>query len=128
NHANIHNTSYPNLLVPRHAFTFLFLSSRRAHRALHSFPTRRSSDLRPCGSPPATTSSSASSTRSSPSPSAPPTATPGPRWAAPRDRKSTRLNSSHVANSYAGLCLKKKLARRAPSQPPTSEQPIVSVR
>src|SRR5690625_4258609 len=24
-----------------------------------------------------------------------------------RDRKSTRLNSSHVANSYAGLCLKK---------------------
>src|SRR5439155_4175220 len=24
------------------------------------------------------------------------------------DRKSTRLNSSHVANSYAGLCLKKK--------------------
>src|SRR5439155_24738527 len=25
-----------------------------------------------------------------------------------RDRKSTRLNSSHVANSYAGFCLKKK--------------------
>src|SRR5439155_19895975 len=25
-----------------------------------------------------------------------------------RDRKSTRLNSSHVAISYAGLCLKKK--------------------
>src|SRR5690606_39888611 len=24
------------------------------------------------------------------------------------DRKSTRLNSSHVKNSYAGLCLKKK--------------------
>src|SRR5439155_3299328 len=24
------------------------------------------------------------------------------------DRKSTRLNSSHVANSYAGFCLKKK--------------------
>src|SRR5690625_6220215 len=24
------------------------------------------------------------------------------------DRKSTRLNSSHVANSYAVLCLKKK--------------------
>src|SRR5690625_6368676 len=24
------------------------------------------------------------------------------------DRKSTRLNSSHVANSYAGCCLKKK--------------------
>src|SRR5690625_5215270 len=24
-----------------------------------------------------------------------------------KDRKSTRLNSSHVANSYAGFCLKK---------------------
>src|SRR5690625_1579885 len=28
--------------------------------------------------------------------------------AAPRDRKSTRLNSSHVAISYAVFCLKKK--------------------
>src|SRR5439155_18191439 len=27
---------------------------------------------------------------------------------APIDRKSTRLNSSHVANSYAVFCLKKK--------------------
>src|SRR5256885_4001581 len=25
-----------------------------------------------------------------------------------RDRKSTRLNSSHLVNSYAGFCLKKK--------------------
>src|SRR5690606_41193030 len=28
------------------------------------------------------------------------------------DRKSTRLNSSHVKNSYAGFCLKKKNAHR----------------
>src|SRR5437870_10992288 len=28
----------------------------------------------------------------------------------PRDRKSTRLNSSHVATSYAVFCLKKKKA------------------
>src|SRR5438067_5595301 len=35
---------------------------------------------------------------------------------APADRKSTRLNSSHVSNSYAVLCLKKKiLAGRYPS-------------
>src|SRR5690625_6450765 len=27
-----------------------------------------------------------------------------------RDRKSTRLNSSHVASSYAVFCLKKKIA------------------
>ena len=27
------------------------------------------------------------------------------------DRKSTRLNSSHITNSYAGFCLKKKTTR-----------------
>src|SRR5437870_9796626 len=31
-----------------------------------------------------------------------------PRGAAAEDRKSTRLNSSHVATSYAVFCLKKK--------------------
>src|SRR5437870_8580920 len=36
-----------------------------------------------------------------------------------RDRKSTRLNSSHVAISYAVFCLKKKiLAPTNPIQPP----------
>src|SRR5256885_9010934 len=29
-------------------------------------------------------------------------------WAATRDRKSTRLNSSHLVISYAVFCLKKK--------------------
>src|SRR5690242_20925627 len=29
-----------------------------------------------------------------------------------RDRKSTRLNSSHMSISYAVFCLKKKIARR----------------
>ena len=28
------------------------------------------------------------------------------------DRKSTRLNSSHCPNSYAGFCLKKKKKKR----------------
>src|SRR5439155_12960219 len=32
----------------------------------------------------------------------------GPACARPPDRKSTRLNSSHVAISYAVFCLKKK--------------------
>src|SRR5205814_2761138 len=38
------------------------------------------------------------------------------------DRKSTRLNSSHLGNSYAVFCLKKKklLRRRMPSQSQTS--------
>src|ERR1035441_10832353 len=30
------------------------------------------------------------------------------KWAAQRDRKSTRLNSSHLGISYAVFCLKKK--------------------
>src|SRR5690625_7865184 len=34
----------------------------------------------------------------------------GVRTAARADRKSTRLNSSHVASSYAVFCLKKKRA------------------
>src|SRR5439155_8268118 len=35
----------------------------------------------------------------------------GSRSGESKDRKSTRLNSSHVANSYAVFCLKKKIAR-----------------
>src|SRR5690625_6223930 len=38
-----------------------------------------------------------------------------------RDRKSTRLNSSHVAISYAVFCLKKK--RRDAAQTTTRRQP-----
>src|SRR5215204_7019989 len=33
---------------------------------------------------------------------------PGPVACTPRDRKSTRLNSSHTVISYAVFCLKKK--------------------
>src|SRR5947209_14469121 len=33
-----------------------------------------------------------------------------------RDRKSTRLNSSHANNSYAGFCLKKKKDLRGSRQ------------
>src|SRR5688500_20374983 len=32
------------------------------------------------------------------------------QWNDPGDRKSTRLNSSHLVNSYAAFCLKKKKA------------------
>src|SRR5207253_8952141 len=37
-----------------------------------------------------------------------------PAQSATRDRKSTRLNSSHVAISYAVFCLKKKKTHDAP--------------
>src|SRR2546430_12926649 len=33
-----------------------------------------------------------------------------------RDRKSTRLNSSHSQISYAVFCLKKKISRKSPLQ------------
>src|SRR6266480_6720391 len=46
----------------------------------------------------------------------------GPRRSRCRDRKSTRLNSSHMSTSYAVFCLKKKkmIVQRA--------QPIIHVR
>src|SRR5690606_39938738 len=85
----------------------LFFLSYAAHRHLHSFPTRRSSDLpaRSAASPPAaapTRRPSSSRSWSAPA-SARTTSIP-----APADRKSTRLNSSHVKISYAVFCLKKK--------------------
>src|SRR5437660_117838 len=40
--------------------------------------------------------------------------TPRPRSMRRRDRKSTRLNSSHVAISYAVFCLKKKNKHSVP--------------
>src|SRR5437870_8431159 len=68
------------------------------HRDLHSFPTRRSSDL--------VTFQQGSTALGCPYTS---------RMSAARDggdRKSTRLNSSHVAISYAVFCLKKKTLNR----------------
>src|SRR5207302_11115176 len=87
-----------------HYTLFFFFYSSGHPRDLHSFPTRRSSDLRHPTRPRA-------DARVLP-----------PRFAglsdshisktkAPRsgeDRKSTRLNSSHVKISYAVFCLKKK--------------------
>src|SRR5688572_31869238 len=78
------------------------------HQDLHSFPTRRSSDLgdpgrrpgvRPAGPSPADGADRAGRGEG------------GVRLAVPdRDRKSTRLNSSHSQISYAVFCLKKKKA------------------
>src|SRR5690606_41538753 len=79
----------------------VFLNSRDAHRVLLPFPTRRSSELRPA----------ARCQGRWPGPG-PTQQRPGPGCGRPRpaaqDRKSTRLNSSHVKISYAAFCLKKK--------------------
>src|SRR5437868_8462201 len=73
-------------------------------RDIHSFPTRRSSDL------------SRKEAARQAAPMAPAPAASGGPVGKPGnsltfnvgDRKSTRLNSSHVSISYAVFCLKKK--------------------
>src|SRR5690606_39955044 len=99
---------------------FFFMSRPGASRDLHSFPTRRSSDL--CtggnrrGAHPGRRRSPASTRREGLrgpwSRGIPTKRQPSQRRAARgrrrRDRKSTRLNSSHVEISYAVFCLKKK--------------------
>src|SRR5690606_41816862 len=78
------------------------------HQDLHSFPTRRSSDLLGeivrgvlIAEVPQTVEPNAGS-------EAPTQLGLGPTVAPRGDRKSTRLNSSHVKISYAVFCLKKK--------------------
>src|SRR5690606_41579679 len=110
----------------RRAFCFVCACrecyAERGHR--HSFPTRRSSDLGgarrhrgPAAGrrdrPPAARRRGGGGDRgagghgmSSSFPNTSPAASR--RWAS--DRKSTRLNSSHVKISYAVFCLKKKKA------------------
>src|SRR5437870_9743987 len=87
------------------SFSFSFNSSA-PHRDLHSFPTRRSSDLHLLRR---------LRRHLSEGPRAPGrSARPRdgelriPLAGLVRDRKSTRLYSSHVAISYAVFCLKKK--------------------
>src|SRR5207253_11499075 len=104
-------------------FFVFFFDAFLDHRVLHSFPTRRSSDLalgvprpwppafsglrspprvlRPVPSPPRLPQGTFSPRTRGPSPGP-------PRPSESEDRKSTRLNSSHVAISYAVFCLKKK--------------------
>src|SRR5690606_41836399 len=117
---------YPLLMRPLGALIFLFFVEwSRDPRDLHSFPTRRSSDLdargdgvgRDCGgvrdrAAPERLAAAAHSDV-------------GSRWSprgAAGDRKSTRLNSSHVKISYAVFCLKKKKRRKwEPPRPLSTE-------
>src|SRR5437867_7094444 len=83
-----------------------------AHRYLHSFPTRRSSDLDAraifqSASYPRSISAWARD-GSSPRTFSRWTREAGSDSPLIRDRKSTRLNSSHRTISYAVFCLKKK--------------------
>src|SRR5699024_12276951 len=79
--------------VPSRRLAVFSADAHGGLRDLPSFPTRRSSDLRTTSRPTAPWLCS-SATPSRPHPI--------------RDRKSTRLNSSHVSSSYAVFCLKKQ--------------------
>src|SRR5205807_4604572 len=99
------------------------VESDRAHRVVHPFPTRRSSDLprrrhlqrrgqvRPQLKPVHAPGGIALGHLLVDDPAArghPLDVARGNRSAIPQDRKSTRLNSSHLVISYAVFCLKKK--------------------
>src|SRR5207302_10849183 len=106
---------------PPNHFSTSSLYASTTPRPLHSFPTRRSSDL--SGRSAARSGSPSSpicyrATRCRPRPPSPATSPP-----ATQDRKSTRLNCSHVSISYAVFCLKKKKTNTpqtapAPGHPP----------
>src|SRR5207247_11065665 len=83
--------------------------SSRVHRDLHSFPTRRSSDLE----------------RDMPADDAVPTHETllGVEQVHRADRKSTRLNSSHEWISYAVFCLKKKIRQPRGRLTPAGREP-----
>src|SRR5207244_9590120 len=93
-------------------------SSVGALRGLPPFPTRRSSDLSlPLPAEMVSFSLSLALIQSSPPlPTSESRPAPPSRISAPeppiRDRKSTRLNSSHQIISYAVFCLKKKTLHR----------------
>src|SRR5690349_22202503 len=71
------------------------------------FPTRRSSDLSRTTEPPLQRRDRRAAARLDRAPKV------------RADRKSTRLNSSHVEISYAVFCLKKKNTGSGPSKPGT---------
>src|SRR5438874_12447747 len=93
-------------------YHFFFHQSYPTHHDLHSFPTRRSSDLYLAtlliiGSLMRLVGGTARAVRPRST-----GANSSRRAADEADRKSTRLNSSHVEISYAVFCLKKKNIRQ----------------
>src|SRR5436309_8512744 len=103
-------------VAPVYSYYFSFYYDRSL-RNLHSFPTRRSSDLP--GKRRSIDCLGASDPGRAPAPNPVQLARPGTT----KDRKSTRLNSSHVKISYAVFCLKKKTTVSAITPPLPSSSP-----
>src|SRR5207253_10877710 len=106
--------SYPRLRLSIFLPSLLSLPPPPPRSTLFPYTTLfRSSRFRPaphCSALPASRPAPAApeARRSTATPTTSPTAPSGLRCSRSRDRKSTRLNSSHVAISYAVFCLKKK--------------------
>src|SRR5437868_11999036 len=86
-------------------YKHLFFHDAVPHKVLHSFPTRRSSDLKELRDKLAELRTATPADRTA---KLAVLARQQARFAVRSDRKSTRLNSSHVSISYAVFCLKKK--------------------
>src|SRR5699024_12293814 len=107
-------------LLLSHLSSLFFLSESVHHLVLHSFPTRRSSDLKsdphwrsfqsvdPPGVKDVIPFCSKRHRPKQQLISWPKSQSPRYGQSIQIDRKSTRLNSSHVSISYAVFCLKKK--------------------
>src|SRR5437773_9773219 len=91
---------------------FFFFYGYSDHLDLHSFPTRRSSDLYVAAARQVARLAVGS---------------PNPRVSSVKysDRKSTRLNSSHITISYAVFCLKKKITALATARGTTESARVV---
>src|SRR5207302_11068479 len=90
-------------LTRLYTYSLFFFYCSAHHRDLHSFPTRRSSDLLQPAEPGDAAAAAPGNDRCVREPDR-----PAERVRGLKDRKSTRLNSSHVKISYAVFCLKKK--------------------
>src|SRR5205814_3363962 len=116
-----HSDDMSHISTP-HACILFFFTCSGAHRDLHSFPTRRSSDLYytvQIGRQPMLMVRGAEGRISVLYNRCPHR---GNMMCGDRhgDRKSTRLNSSHLGISYAVFCLKKKTKSRQTRRPHTN--------
>src|SRR5690606_41737024 len=104
-------------ITTRTVISYLLITAYHDPPAHHSFPTRRSSDL-----------ASTTWTNWWRGACRPSSWQPAPRCPTTRmiDRKSTRLNSSHVKISYAVFCLKKKRSAPARGTPKAASPPTTS--
>src|SRR5690606_41840440 len=99
----------------RPSASFFFFHRCGDHRDLHSFPTRRSSDLQVEDHARLAQAHEVAVPLDEARHREPALEVDDLRGLpdVARDRKSTRLNSSHVKISYAVFCLKKKTHRRS---------------